>query len=611
MLFYNVLFIIDFLYFFMVIMKNILLFSAALLLVGHCDAQYNLKENNVWAFGYHAGLDFSSGTAVPILTAISGNGGPYPIFSAASVCDTAGHLLFYTSGDTIWNKNNQAMPGGYNLMPVLSGTSCSFGGSSGEGVVIPPNVTSADAAQGAVIVPVLSNPDQYYVFSLQYPCVADAAASRLYYSVVDMTLNNGLGDVVTAQKGILLDSSLSEKMISIAGDNCDMWLLVHGNQDNIFYAFDITKAGINPVPVVSETGNISGFMPYTYGYIAASPNRRRIALASSGADLGVPNNGTGAELYDFDPATGIVSDAITLNTNSAEGICFSPDGTKLYLDGSVDILTASGYTDTNYISQYDLNQTTLTGIIASRVDLIRVTGPSVGDEIKALSLGPDGKIYMPSYLHGETVGDSLDVINFPNLASTACQLVHNAIQLAYSSTDSSYMDIGLPNMYSKPLRDTIYTTTDTSMTLANGLTLQIPSGYFSYVWNDGSTDSSKAITDTGTYWVTYGDYCTYRSDTFVVRPATGVAHINGSDIATLNVFPSPAQTTITITIKGIYRVNGTILVTDELGRTVLEQPCSNSKQTINVNNMAAGVYSVEYIDKEQPVRLLQRLVITR
>jgi len=174
--------------------KFFLLISAAIALGGAAFAQ---KENNVWVFGDQSEMNFN--TTPPTLTAQANS--INTLGSSASVCDANGQLLFYTDGDTIWNRNNEAM-------------------SNGMGLIAP--YTAAGSDQGQLILPVIGNPNQYYVFSTEnvadYIFGGDPFASRVFYSVVDMTLNNGLGDVVQGSKSILLDSLLtSEKMIGVPG----------------------------------------------------------------------------------------------------------------------------------------------------------------------------------------------------------------------------------------------------------------------------------------------------------------------------------------------------------------------------------------------------------
>jgi hypothetical protein len=580
-------------------------------------AQYNLKENNVWTFGYHAGLDFNSGTPIPIVSAMNYNTIGVPtaatagtVDACAAVCDTGGHLLFYSAGDTIYNRNNEVMPGGVDLTPYpnngtdLSQAPCveeSFDTTydTVEGVVNMTidtffNVQSTEADQGTVILPVLNNPNQYYVFSLQRFCFADPEAGRLYYSIVDMTLNGGMGGVVPTQKGILLDSALAEKMTAVPGDNCDMWLLVHGNQNDTCIAFDITESGINPVPVKSAIGNMSGLLSYSLGYMKVSPNRRRIAIAS------IAGPSTGLELYDFDPATGIVSDPITMSSISVWSLEFSPDNTKLYVNQQTPDTGVNFY---SYVSQYDVSLPTATAIANSRIDLD--TAENNGGP-QGLTLGPDGKIYLGAQLYNEDT-DVLDIINAPNEAGTACQFTPYAITL----DANTYVGASMQNMYVKPIRDTVFTSSDTTLSAAGNLLVQIPSGYFNYLWSDGSTDSSNVLNDTGTYWVSYGNYCTYRTDTFVVRPYTGIAKVNGTGAATLTAYPSPAHNTATVAISGLSKVDGTLQIIDMVGRTVLQQPCDNRKQILDVSDIAPGVYTILYTDKLQQIQLHQQLVIAR
>ena len=129
---------------------------------GMAWGQYNIKENNVWAFGTFAGVDFNSGNPTPITTRIAGSYdavGPSSYISwlegSAVVSDSNGNLLFYCSADSIWNKNGQAMPHGYWLMPYKNaqGHDTTYHGYS--------------TTQGTVIAPVIDSPGKYYVFALE------------------------------------------------------------------------------------------------------------------------------------------------------------------------------------------------------------------------------------------------------------------------------------------------------------------------------------------------------------------------------------------------------------------------------------------------------------
>ncbi len=103
------------------------------------------QENNVWAFGYGAGLNFSSGSPVAINTGMNSREG------SASVSDATGQLLFYTEGYTIWDRNGNPMPNGTGLTPFAT--------------TFLPSPT-ASTVQGSVIVPFPGNDSLYYIFSM-------------------------------------------------------------------------------------------------------------------------------------------------------------------------------------------------------------------------------------------------------------------------------------------------------------------------------------------------------------------------------------------------------------------------------------------------------------
>src|SRR6187549_3169721 len=119
------------------------------------------KQATKWYFGNNAGIDFLSGSPVPFsgsaMTMLEG---------VASIADTAGNTLFYTNGSQVWNSNNTQMPNGFGLL--------------GDN----------NSAQAAIIVPDPGNANQYYIFT-----TPTNGSGAMNYSVVDMTLQSGLGDV--------------------------------------------------------------------------------------------------------------------------------------------------------------------------------------------------------------------------------------------------------------------------------------------------------------------------------------------------------------------------------------------------------------------------------
>src|SRR5688572_5483696 len=116
------------------------------------------QEANTWYFGNFLGLDFNSGTAVPL-----NDGQLSTVEGVATISDANGDLLFYTDGVTVWNKVHGVMPNGTGL--------------NGN-----PTTT-----QSAIIVPVIGDATRYYIFTVDYL----NGPLGLRYSVANMTLDGG------------------------------------------------------------------------------------------------------------------------------------------------------------------------------------------------------------------------------------------------------------------------------------------------------------------------------------------------------------------------------------------------------------------------------------
>lgn len=338
---------------------------------------FSQNETSKWYFGYNAGLDFMTNPPT-ILT----NGQVLTYEGSSSASDGAGNLLFYTDGTTVWNSQQQVMQNGTGL----------FGNPS--------------TTQAALVIKQPGNTNIYFVFTLDM----ETLPNGLCYSVVDMNLAAGSGAVTT--KNIQLMTPSCEKMAGVPHCNgVDTWLVTHDYGSDVFRAHQVTAAGVNPVPVLSSAGlNINSNWGDYAGQIKFSHDGSKLAAAvyqidSVGTDIGA------FQLFDFDNATGIVSNAITLAKgpiyNYAYGCDFSPDGTKLY--GSRFDNNSYG----NDIMQWDLS----TGIPQSIVASYQVVG-STSVITHGMELGPDGKIYVARQSE-----EYLGVINNPNAPGISCNYV--------------------------------------------------------------------------------------------------------------------------------------------------------------------------------------------
>ena len=280
------------------------------------------------------------------------------------------------------------------------------------------------STQSAIIIPKPQDSDTYYIFTVdtEYQNTPDEG---FHYSEVDMTANGGLG-AVTNQKNINLLNNTSEKLSAVLKD-CqteNIWVITFADQNggetnNTFYAYEVSATGVNTTPVVS-TLNIS--VNERRGYLKISPDGTKIACA---------NVGSGLYLFDFDTATGQVSNPqfIQINANPQNktqrpyGVEFSPNSQLLYVSAYFE--TQNNLNDPNNqlstLLQYDL---TATNISASE---------NVLDQRaiyrSALQLGPDGKIYRSlSSTYNQGI-PFLSTINSPNNLGQAADYQHQSINL--------------------------------------------------------------------------------------------------------------------------------------------------------------------------------------
>ncbi|WP_299211097.1 T9SS type B sorting domain-containing protein [uncultured Aquimarina sp.] len=374
-------------------------------------------EANNWYFGQNAGISFSTTPPTPLT-----DGNINTLEGCTTISDATGQLLFYTDGRTAWNRNGQVMPNAnYN---------------GGTGLLGDPSSTSS-----ALIVPQPNVPNRYFIFAVDEPHHENAATypnqntgfpanqddgfnNGFTYSVVDMTLNGGLGDVVVSEKNIPLitynpsdnvESSYkcSEKITAVKSDDCDsFWVITHFI--DTYYAFSVDQTGVNTTPVTSQVGvtvPILGYRRNALGYLKASPEGDKLAVVHFGLTNVTGGDGPGKVLfYDFDNSTGIVSNEIELYDGDAPyGIEFSQSGERLYTTVGLGV----GGQGEGFLMQFDLtlpdNQ-----IAASGTRILNENGQDTSIfSAGALQLGPDGKIYRALFDFNSSTGNYLGVIENP------------------------------------------------------------------------------------------------------------------------------------------------------------------------------------------------------
>jgi len=336
------------------------------------------KEYNNWLFGEYCYLSFNIGSPVFMpgcaISSLTQEG-------CSSISDSAGTLLFYADGEHVFNRIHHAMPNGVGLN------------------------SSASATQAALIVKKPLSTTEYYVFTTERGL---DSSNGLWYSVVDITLDGGLGDVTV--KNFLLDTAMSEKQSAIRHSNGqDYWLIAHKKLENKFLSFRVTPSGVVLTPVVSTTGVTPN------GNMGCGTMKSNVA----GNKLSVVYYDDCVQTYSFDNSTGIVSfdpaNDILYYSSWLYSSAFSPSGQYLYVS----------YYHPGILYQFDMTQNTLPPVVVGQTPMYMCD----------LALAPDNKIYVV-----ELWSTYLGAINYPDAQGPMCGYDTNAVSL-----DSNYISVGLHN----------------------------------------------------------------------------------------------------------------------------------------------------------------------
>ncbi len=332
------------------------------------------KQFNNWLFGEGAGISWNSGATMAF------NGSAMSTLEGVgSISDSAGNLLFYTDGISVWNRQHQVMQNGSGLMGHYSST------------------------QSGVIVPWPGSNTKYYVFTHDF----QAGVKGFRYSVVDMSLNGGLGGVEPGTKNTLLYTPSCEKIATTMHANgTDVWVVTHSWNSNSFKIYRITPAGIDTVPLTVNAGTINGGSSIgAVGCLKFSPDGRKLVTA-------ITNEGF-VEFFEFDNSIGAITTLLHDDYgifDGAYGVEFSPSNRYVYISSA----------SPNEVFQYDLLAGSAIAIQASKIRI--ASGNYI---IGALQLAPDNKIYCSKYDQ-----NVLDVINNPNAGGLASGYQSSALSLS-------------------------------------------------------------------------------------------------------------------------------------------------------------------------------------
>lgn len=501
------------------------------------------QNNNIWYFGNGGGVNFNTSPPKSFSTNISTSEG------CSSVSDDDGRLLFYTDGITVWNRFNAVMDNGKSLAGHTSTT------------------------QSSLVVKKPGKDSIYYIFNADL--FHTQASKGVFYSIVDMSADGGLGDVIS-KNNLLYDKKSTEKIAVVkASSYCGFWIITHDANSSKFYTYFLGANGVDQSPVVSDVGYDYSTDPFSsVGYLAASPDGTKLAAAL------FPSHGI--EVYDFDKKTGKITNSYFLENSKWQtyyGVCFSPSSKYLYY--------ANLYGRT--IFRHNVSLSNITKIRESKTQVAKQLPGDVG----ALQLAPNGKIYVvyneKKFLGAVDNPEEKDVMN----------LVYNLNGISLKGKGV----LGLPSFVNSTnfsFSSKLTLGTDT-LVCSNQHTITSNKPTEKHLWSTGDTLPKITINKNGKYWVEIAEKCGNQSDTLsvIVVPDT-LPQLNlGNDTATCDtVFK--INTEVLPNVKYLWSTHDTapyITVKKDSNYTLtMYNVCYTRTDDINVNFKYDTINAIKIAD---------------
>ncbi|MEM1216242.1 MAG: gliding motility-associated C-terminal domain-containing protein [Bacteroidota bacterium] len=424
-----------------------------------------------WYFGNERGLNFSSGSPVPLTDGVMNT--PE---GCASFSDANGNLLFYTNGGgrdpiasggqptgRIWNRNHEVM---YDM-----------GNTEGGGL---------SARQSSIVIPKPGDANNYLLFTMEEvefnlggPVIGQPQGRGLSLFEIDMDLNGGLGEVVVADERIYVPAYEA------------LSATVHGNEDAYWIIIFEANENVNQLVSIFVDGQGIGFEDFNPQIVDfLTPLEGMLKVSPAGNWVAVYDY-----IFSFDNETGDFSGVPDFTITGMEDGSFSPDSRYYYYwknTGSNKLLARIDLESDNVEDSEEI--------------LLTLPGAAATGQFQ---LASNGNIYFVhngfgtsalEYYLGEIVCPNSSTPSVTEVVFTYDHPVENVAINEY---------YGLPNFPDHLFRspDPALSTETLRLCPDQLLTLRPRVEGVSYAWSDGSTADSLVISAIGTYSVSITDAC--------------------------------------------------------------------------------------------------------
>ncbi len=551
-------------------MKMYFLFLALIFNLTSAAQQYDAT----WVMGYANTVYKFNESSIYRIDSFSYEKSLYYFLSGGCMSDKNGNLLYISNGIQINDRFDNLMEGGNQLKLGAFDT-----------------IDGYDFRQSPLSLPMPGNDSLYYIFYEAYWDTTLNQCSRLYYGIIDMHANNGLGKVVSLNN-ILVDAFISDGGLSACkhANGIDWWLVKPRSNSNQYYKFLVKGSGVIEGPFIQNIG-LQSHRPDYNSELVFSPAGDKMFF-TNGMQKGV--------LFDFDRCSGDFENPryiwVTYGNEifGGDGASFSPNGRFLYLTGDSFKL----YQVDTYSPNIDSSK-----LVLSHVDLNSISWPDYQQ------LAPNGKIYIMGY--GSPT--PLTVINYPDSFGFACGLD----TFAYDSLP--FTTLGMPNFpyYRTPPARAYQADAgnDTTICFGDTVILGVPAvDSVTYQWlsSDGQLSSIVAQPmvmplQTTSYYLTINDTvprgysCNIRTDTVTVHVVPQPCVLNVADVsnaaAYIKLYPNPAKGYTTLYYNIPVEQQAVLAIYNQLGQLMIEQKLlgTDNRFILNTNQLGDGVYSYRFV----------------
>jgi hypothetical protein len=324
-----------------------------------------------------------------------------------SMSDSLGNFIFYSNGIKIHNAQHQLMQNGDSLNP----------GQVADNF----RQTGYPISESMIAIPHPIQSNKYYIFhqAITNASVIAGFSDKLYYSLVDMNANGGLGAVEIKNQILLEGDSMCGGQLEVVkhGNGRDWWLIQPMSGSNGYHIFLIAGNTIS-YHHKQHLGTIKILGSEMAGQATFNHQGNQYIRYDHYNDL---------DIYDFDRCSGYLSNYLHIpiidsidnlaGSGVLSGAAVSLNDRYLYVSSWI------------YMYQFDLWASN----IAVSKDTVAIhdnfTPTFIPTLFSYIQTAPDGKIYGHAYSTRY-----LHVIDYPDSAGLACNVRQHDIDIFFNNS---------------------------------------------------------------------------------------------------------------------------------------------------------------------------------